>query len=405
MTDTAYSKSLEKEVDPEQYLVLTGHTIDTIHTFAREDIVCPICEATGGTFVRGGTNARFNRRAHFRFRNTKDKSNHHPSCDFYDERISPDVKNHLVYFSTDRTKITHVIRKMVCAGIQEGFFDQESMRQMRKWFFQKRVDSTFKLSLTEEQVSWLHYITDNTSVNWGYVNGVAPFSPVQATIPGFSWEDAIQREFTLVHLPTLRKLQDLKVWRKQLSMLTKFVSSPSQGVLIDPTLLKDEYEKTLQLNAFIISSYDEFKNKSVRDRADGEVKLLAFSALLLFVSGWDINQAIEKFAVIANVDEVYGDLAGNFIGLNPYLKFELADTARKLQENWPIEYKEINYWQVEKRMRAMYEEDQKSRSTPLPPLPADIYITEHLKRKEEEERVRRWLEADRIEFDNDITEE
>lgn len=185
MTDTAYSKSLEKEVDPEQYLVLTGHTIDTIHTFAREDIVCPICEATGGTFVRGGTNARFNRRAHFRFRNTKDKSNHHPSCDFYDERISPDVKNHLVYFSTDRTKITHVIRKMVCAGIQEGFFDQESMRQMRKWFFQKRVDSTFKLSLTEEQVSWLHYITDNTSVNWGYVNGVAPFSPVQATIPGF----------------------------------------------------------------------------------------------------------------------------------------------------------------------------------------------------------------------------
>ncbi|SUH16222.1 Uncharacterised protein [Salmonella enterica subsp. enterica] len=74
MTDTAYSKSLEKEVDPEQYLVLTGHTIDTIHTFAREDIVCPICEATGGTFVRGGTNARFNRRAHFRFRNTKTKA-------------------------------------------------------------------------------------------------------------------------------------------------------------------------------------------------------------------------------------------------------------------------------------------------------------------------------------------
>ncbi|SUH16221.1 Uncharacterised protein [Salmonella enterica subsp. enterica] len=293
---------------------------------------------------------------------------------------------------------------MVCAGIQEGFFDQESMRQMRKWFFQKRVDSTFKLSLTEEQVSWLHYITDNTSVNWGYVNGVAPFSPVQATIPGFSWEDAIQREFTLVHLPTLRKLQDLKVWRKQLSMLTKFVSSPSQGVLIDPTLLKDEYEKTLQLNAFIISSYDEFKNKSVRDRADGEVKLLAFSALLLFVSGWDINQAIEKFAVIANVDEVYDDLAGNFIGLNPYLKFELADTARKLQENWPIEYKELTTGRL-RRECGLCTRKTKIAFDSTPPLPADIYITEHLKRKEEEERVRRWLEADRIEFDNDITEE
>ncbi|HHH2458545.1 hypothetical protein OE187_00985 [Klebsiella pneumoniae] len=404
MTDTAYSKSLEKEVDPEQYLRLTGHTIDTIHTFAQEDIVCPICEATGGTFVRSGTNARFNRRAHFRFRNTKDKSNHHPSCDFYDEHISPYVKNHLVYFSTDRTKITHVIRKMVCAGIQKKVFNQESMRQMRRWFFQKRVDSTFKLFLTEEQVSWLHYITVNTSVNWGDVNGVVPFSPVQATIPGFSWVDAIQREFTLVHLPTLRKLHNLKVWRKQLSILSKFVSSPSHGLLIDPTLLKDEYEKTLQLNAFIISSYDEFKNKSVRDRADGEVKLLAFSALLLFVSDWDIHQAIEKFAIIANVDEVDDDLAGNFIGLNPYLKFELADTARKLQENWPIEYKEIDYWQVEKRMRAMYEEDQKSRSTSLPPLPADIYISDHLKREEEEERIRRWCEADRIEFDNDITE-
>ncbi|EPV9253771.1 hypothetical protein ACWAWH_004818, partial [Salmonella enterica subsp. enterica serovar Montevideo] len=52
MTDTAYSKALQKEVDPEQYMALLGLDNNTVHAFAREDVVCPICEAGGGSYVR-----------------------------------------------------------------------------------------------------------------------------------------------------------------------------------------------------------------------------------------------------------------------------------------------------------------------------------------------------------------
>lgn len=52
MTDTAFSKSLQKEVDPEQYLALKNLDDSSIHAVAREDIICPICKVGGGSFVR-----------------------------------------------------------------------------------------------------------------------------------------------------------------------------------------------------------------------------------------------------------------------------------------------------------------------------------------------------------------
>lgn len=130
MTDTAYSKALQKEVDPEQYVALLGLDDSTVHAFAREDVVCPICETGGGSYVRASVNGAYRKKAHFRFAGDDDISAHHPSCDFYGDRLSNEVSQHLVSFTTERTKITHVIRKMVCAGIQENIFTQEAMRNM-----------------------------------------------------------------------------------------------------------------------------------------------------------------------------------------------------------------------------------------------------------------------------------
>ena len=67
MTDTAFSKSLKKEVDPEQYVELLGIDESDIHAFAHQDVICPICEATGGTYVRASKSGNFHKKAHFRF--------------------------------------------------------------------------------------------------------------------------------------------------------------------------------------------------------------------------------------------------------------------------------------------------------------------------------------------------
>ncbi|MEI4926748.1 hypothetical protein Q8G50_30000, partial [Klebsiella pneumoniae] len=91
-------------------------------------------------------------------------------------------------------------------------------------------------------------------------------------------------------------------------------------MILDPELLEVEIRKTLKLTAFIRENYVEFKSKTVNEKSYAEDKFLAFAALLLFVSGWDIDTAIGKFSTIARVREVDDMLAGNFIGLNPYLR-------------------------------------------------------------------------------------
>lgn len=392
MTDTAYSKHLQKEVDAEQYVDLLDIDINQIHEFAHHDVFCPICEATGGTYVRAARSGNYQKKAHFRFVGISGESAHHPSCDFYGDRLSHEVGQHLVRYSTDRTKITHVIRKLVCAGIQENVFSQETMRLMRQWFFKKRTSSAFSVDISEEDLGWLAFIIQLP--RYPYANGwddLLPFTPAQATIPGFSWEEAIQREAVRIHQPTLRVFQERKIWPKNIIDLQKYLQSSKPKFLIDPSLLREEYAKTLQLTSFIVNNSAEFKSKAVRDRVDGEDKLLAFAALLLFVSGWEIDVAIMKFAVIANVKQVDDMLAGNFIGLNPYLKFSIADTAKKLQENGGVKYKEVELWEVEKTMRDNYEQYNRNHMHSLPPLGPDIYINQYLKVLEREKMVSDWI--------------
>lgn len=394
MTDTAYSLELKKEVDAEQYIELLDIDDSRIHEFAHGDIICPICEANGGTYVRASKTGTHHKKAHFRFTKAGEESAHHPSCDFYGDRLSTEISGYLIPFTTDRTKITRVIRKMVCAALQAGIISQESMRLMRQWFFEKRVNSTFSVTISEEEISWLSFIISlNGYYNLNLRNEIIPFKPVQATITGFSWREAILREAVRIHQPTLKALHDLELWPARIYELEKFINSPRPKIIIDPALLENEYKKTLQLTNFIISNLAEFKSDSVRQRAHNEEKLLAFSALILFVSDWEIDGAIEKIAKISNIENVNDMLAGNFIGLNPYLKFSLADTAKKIQDHADIPINKIELWEIESLMRNSYTKFLSNSSENHPPLGPDIHISKHLEAEAFEKRVQNMIDG------------
>ncbi|WP_336657636.1 hypothetical protein [Enterobacter hormaechei] len=219
MTDTAFSKSLQKEVDPEQYLALKNLDDSSIHAVAREDIICPICKVGGGSFVRASRNDGYYKKAHFRFTGESGQG-HHPSCDFYGDRLTSEVRQHLVTFTKDRTKYSQVIRKLVCAGIQEGIFTQEKMWQMREWFFNKRKDSTFEIWLEKGHLDWLDYISGLRESYLAWTNpDIMPFSPIQATVPGFSWSRAIDKEVLRVHIKTLQQLRKISVSHRDISAI------------------------------------------------------------------------------------------------------------------------------------------------------------------------------------------
>lgn len=393
MTDTAFSKSLQKEVDPEQYMALKNLDDESVHSTAREDIVCPICKAGGGSFVRASQSERYHKKSHFRFAGVNGEG-HHPSCDFYGDRLSHEVRLHLVQYTKDRTKYSLVIRKLVCAGLQEGFFTQEKMRQMREWFFEKRKESTFEIWLDEEHLDWLEYIA---GLRESYLvlkdPDILPFSPIHATVPGFSWSRAIDRESLLVHFETLQKLRDISVSKRDISAILEHLRNNRGRTILDPKLLEDEISKTKKLTEFVMHNYQEFKPKTVSDRAYGEAKFLAFAALLLFVSDWDLDTAIGKFSKIARVNEVDDTLAGNFIGLNPYFRYDVAKAVQKLQENWPIKYNQLEHWNVEKSMRDKYEEWQSTKPEFAPRLLPDLYVSDHMKQAERDAEIKSWIES------------
>ncbi|HFQ9896492.1 hypothetical protein [Klebsiella pneumoniae] len=390
MTDTAFSKSLQKEVDPEQYMELKDLDEGSVHAVAREDVICPICKVGGGTLVRASRSEGYNKKAHFRFAGENGEG-HHPACDFYGDRLSAEVSQHLIRFTTDRTKYSKVIRKLVCAGLQEGIITQENMRQMREWFFNKRKESSFEILLDEEDLGWLEYIA---GLRFSYLawtdSDILPFSPIQATVPGFLWPRAIDREAVRVHQATLQKLRELSVCKRDISSILEHLTKNRVRMILDPELLESEIRKTLKLTAFIRENYVEFKSKTVNEKSYAEDKFLAFAALLLFVSGWDIDTAIGKFSMIARVREVDDMLAGNFIGLNPYFRYDVASAVKRLQDAWPIEYKKIELRDVEQSMRDMYEKYSRSLRFPVPPLaplPPDIYITRHQKREQKQAEI------------------
>ncbi|EAB9157681.1 hypothetical protein IRJ29_17840 [Salmonella enterica subsp. enterica] len=397
MTDTAFSKSLQKEVDPEQYMELKDLDEGSVHAVAREDVICPICKVGGGTFVRASRSEGYNKKAHFRFAGENGEG-HHLACDFYGDRLSAEVSQHLIRFTTDRTKYSKVIRKLVCAGLQEGIFTQENMRQMREWFFNKRKESTFEIWLDEEDLGWLEFIAGLRLSHLAWTDSdILPFSPIQATVPGFLWPRAIDRETVRVHQATLQKLRELSVYKRDISSILEHLTKNRGRMILDPVLLEDEIRKTLKLTAFIRENYVEFKTKTVSEKSYAEDKFLAFAALLLFVSGWDIDTAISKFSTIARVREVDDMLAGNFIGLNPYFRYDVASAVKRLQDAWPIEYKKIELHDVEQAMRDMYEKYSQSLRFPVPPLAPllpDIYITQHQKWEQKQAEIEAMINPD-----------
>lgn len=62
------------------------------------------------------------------------------------------------------------------------------------------------------------------------------------------------------------------------------------------------------------------------------MSVLAFSALLLFVSGWDMPAAIAAFAKISPAVGTANPELGNVMGLNPFHDYHAWSTLKQLQD-------------------------------------------------------------------------
>lgn len=370
---TAFQKTTGDELDVSQLLrrfALEGadgqdSSSDQIpeswRTAIREEMECPSCFILGAELVREGYSSQGKkkvvRQACFRF------PAHHPQCDFSRSDVAgAAVPDNLVNFGSEKTGLTRLIAQLVGAGIEGEHFNQRTIRDMRRWFFDQKTQSTFKVQLDPRLPVFLKNLVRFTG---GYYSA----SPVQisaeiVSLPGFDWSEAARAELkarNAIYLDAMHSAR-MHLWSTGDS-ISHLCSRHMGEIAFDPSPLHDHYTKTISLADFISMHYAPMRRYRTAGSHKSHVPAsLAFCALLLYVEEWNLDRAAGLFArIAARATQASGDL-GNVMGLNPWHSFEAWRDLRALQNlglQLPQDLKEPQkeLKEIEDSLKAQYARD------------------------------------------------
>ncbi|MGH6648026.1 hypothetical protein [Aquabacterium sp.] len=340
---TAFSITRVGEFDVDQILEKLGAETgqayasvekipDAWRTQLRTDLKCPDCSVIGAEVVRAAVadkSGKPRRQSFFRFTTP----GHHPVCDYANPEKANAVPETLVAFGEAKSNLTRAVRNLVCTGIEMGIFSQGSIRSMRDWFFNKKVESMFVVSLDPRTYSWISALQQNEFHARGALPPDVEITPEIAALPNFDWQAQAARlvqDRYPQHVANMRKLWDVRipmlgeVGKRAESLARRYAGRP----VFNTTVLASEYRTTQTLSEFIAHTHPPLK--AVKDA--GASSVLAFSALLLFGRDWDIGKAISDFARISPAVGAADPQLGNVMGLNPFHDYEAWAALKKLQE-------------------------------------------------------------------------
>lgn len=341
---TAFSISRTGEFDVDQILrklaAETGHVYasvekipDAWRAHLRADLKCPDCSVTGAEVVRGaiaGKTGKPSRQSFFRF----STPGHHPVCDYASSETANAVPETLVAFGESKSNLTRAVRDLVCTGIEMGSFSQGSIRSMRDWFFSKKIESMFVVSLDPRTHTWISALQENEFHARGALPRDVEITSEIASLPSFDWRAQAAR-MVQAHYPqheaNMRALRDEHIpmfgesGKRSEGLARRYAGRP----VFNPLVLASEYRKTQALSEFIAHNHPPLK--AAKSNA-GSGSVLAFSALLLFGRDWDIGKAIVDFARISPVVGAADPQLGNVMGLNPFHDYEAWAVLKKMQD-------------------------------------------------------------------------
>ncbi|MDX4957826.1 hypothetical protein [Delftia acidovorans] len=341
---TVYSKFSEKESDVEQVLrrlsAQFGEQVTSIdkvpdhwREFMRQDLQCPSCFVTGAEVVREAVSSKTKkplRQAFFRFSNPR----HREYCDFDNSDYSNSEPENLISFNDSKTKVTRAIRELVCTGIELGIFSQRSIRDMREWFFKKKIQSMFVVALDARFPYWINELYyEAYKAKQGLPEGVSLTAEI-AALHGFSLRAEVARQQILRHPSYQEFMHELDKRRfnffgviEQLASICRRYQGRSA---FDPSSLEAEYKKTCELSEFVANNYSPLKDSKIKGNFVSSA--LAFSALLLFVRDWEVELALKDFSIIAARAGSSDTDLGNVMGLNPFHNYAAWKALKQVQE-------------------------------------------------------------------------
>lgn len=342
---TAYSISHPGERDVEQTLnwlsskfgqpITEEDSIpEGLRIYLRTDLQCPCCFVTGAEIVRSAVKSgKASRQSFFRFTTP----GHRPHCDFGSPATANTIPENLVSLTESKSNLTRAVRDLVCTGIEKRIFSQISIRDMREWFFNKKVESLFVVTLDPRLFTWMSALQENYFLSSGALPTGVPLTSEIAALPSFDWRaEAARRvmESYPQHKANMKAVIDLRggmfgdIGKRAQALAQRFHGR----TMFDPAVLKDEYYKARSLADFIGHNYAPLKAAKGNS---GSASVLALAALLLFIRGWDTSLAVSDFVKIVSEVGSANQNLGNVMGLNPFHDYE-AWQLLKCMQNLPI---------------------------------------------------------------------
>ncbi|MBD2207816.1 hypothetical protein H6G33_36575 [Calothrix sp. FACHB-1219] len=345
MAITVYSQTFQRELDVEQLLSLLGYNNELdinarIKKLSKQennkiynDVICPICGCKGGSIVT----ASISKQAHFRFKD------HNYFCDYNFSKENKSQKGKSVDFGDERSNETKIIRELVTKGIEQKIISQQLISEMRKYFYDTKIQNQYKMDISTEALDWcINLRNSKYSIAANFTD--IKFNPVYTQLPNFDWKLAAKSLFIEENANLIEIANNcfLRTDKNLIDKVRKKIQDTQEYVVFDVSKLEIPYKNTIKFAQFITVNFSLQDKKTEYYLINSDI-VMAFAALLLYAVNWNIEFAILNLIKIVQSPQSVDMNSGNIIGLNPFYDFEVWSIIAKIREVLTHSKNGINY--------------------------------------------------------------
>lgn len=368
MPITAFSKAFRRELDVKQLEDLHKEFLEeknlepNFRNFVESDVECPCCNVFGGKVISEGISSKTGKRVkqtHFAFRNFDGGDAHLIFCDYYTgvDRQNQATNESNITIGKSNDVVTAEIRKYVCAAIEQCIFTQSDIRDMRQWFLEVRSNQDFPIEESYHHLNILQKMATRR-----YSNRDRNLDLGIKYNQDFDLESAIYKSLAhkldLPEIPTDNPILKQILSRNTIIKKAISISKKDHGLYgFDRETLEEKYRLAKRLSGTIIVKNSLLIEKLGFNSKNSNNYVMAYSAILLFVSDWNIENAYQKHFLISQVNQINDDTLGNVIGLNPFIHYD-AWIALKFVSEWKKKLNDIDldaeFIKEKDRLKAIY---------------------------------------------------
>ncbi|GHA41811.1 hypothetical protein ACFFLZ_14405 [Photobacterium aphoticum] len=312
MSLTVFSKRFKKELDYFQlerlFEIEVKHTEISFRDFVKIDAECPCCHAADGHYVKEKLNGdgRAISQPCFRFKK------HYDFCIY--NSVKSELNESYISFAMPKegSDTTKRISHLVCAAIENNFFSQEDIRNMREWFSGEKFYEIGEVNINPHIINLAKVAIRRRNHGEKYY---LPYNLNENNLSIEAYESMHFRYKIFEGKSKFIHAIDSKACQNKV-----ISSNGHERVLINNlNKLYDIDLKVRSLSSSIIMA--EKWPRISKCRVNERESINAFSSLILYINNWDLHKSFKLYFDLKSIEQVTNNNLGSLIGINPVSNF------------------------------------------------------------------------------------